>query len=202
MACLECDLLIDYPILAEGERANCPRCGWLVATRPRDGLRTALSFSIAALILMVMANAFPFLTFSKSGLEQVMTLPASAFMLHEAGRQVLALVVLVFIIIAPAVMVLSMILTLAPIVLDFPSTWLRVTGRIIYTMTPWSMVEVYIVGVLVTLYKIASMAKVEMGISFWAYLVFTLCFIAALSHMDTEEVWREIDQRSDDLVSP
>ncbi len=196
MACLECDLLLDYPELEEGERANCPRCGWLVASRPRDGLRFSLAFSLAALMLMIMANAFPFLTFSKGGLEQVMTLPASAFMLHEAGREILAIVVLLFIILAPAIMISAMILTLAPLVFERSVSWLRFTGRIVFALSPWSMVEVYIVGVLVTLFKIASMAKVEAGISFWAYIVFTACFVAAQSHMDTEEVWREIERRS------
>ena len=58
------------------------------------------------------------------------------------------------------------------------------------------MVEVFIIGVIVSLVKIMKLATVILGISFWAYIVFTLCLVAALSGLDRWRVWGEIEALS------
>ena len=54
-------------------------------------------------------------------------------------------------------------------------------------------VEVFIIGVLVSLVKIGAMATIVIGISFWAYIGFVLCFIAAIGSLDRFQIWREIE---------
>ena len=54
------------------------------------------------------------------------------------------------------------------------------------------LVEVFVIGVLVSLVKIGAMAKVVMGVSFFSYVAFALCFTAALSNLDRVQIWREI----------
>jgi paraquat-inducible protein A len=60
-------------------------------------------------------------------------------------------------------------------------------------LSPWSMVEVFVIGVLVSLVKIAAMATVILGVSFWAYVGFAVCFTATLSNLDRLQMWREIE---------
>jgi paraquat-inducible protein A len=55
------------------------------------------------------------------------------------------------------------------------------------------MVEVFVIGVLVSLVKIGAMATVVLGISFWAYVGFAVCFTASLSSLDRLQMWREIE---------
>jgi len=55
------------------------------------------------------------------------------------------------------------------------------------------MVEVFSIGVIVSLVKLAAMAKVELGMSFWAYLAFTVLFLKACSSMDRLTVWTTVD---------
>ena len=57
IACLECDLLLVPPLLAEGERASCPRCRHHLTARPRDGLLRSLAFAVSAAVLLVTALA-------------------------------------------------------------------------------------------------------------------------------------------------
>ncbi|MEZ5501490.1 MAG: paraquat-inducible protein A [Halioglobus sp.] len=57
----------------------------------------------------------------------------------------------------------------------------------------WSMVEVFIIGVIVSLVKIAAMATVVVGISFWAYAAFTVCFTLAVSSLDRYQCWERIE---------
>ena len=71
--------------------------------------------------------------------------------------------------------------------------WLVPAGRFLFLLGPWSMVEVFVIGVLVSLVKIGAMASVVLGISFWAYVGFAVCFTASLSSLDRFEMWREIE---------
>jgi paraquat-inducible protein A len=55
-------------------------------------------------------------------------------------------------------------------------------------------VEVFSIGVIVSLVKIAAMARVELGISFWAYLVFSILFLLTFSSLDRMTVWSAIER--------
>ena len=134
---------------------------------PRNGLQRALAFSLAGSTLLIVANLFPFLSFRASGLEQVMTLPQSAGVLYDQGSVVLAAFVLIFIAIAPALLTLCLVALLVPLVCGRKVEGLHLLGRAIFLVGTWSMVEVFLVGVLVSFIKIAAMATVIFGMSFW-----------------------------------
>ena len=60
------------------------------------------------------------------------------------------------------------------------------------------MVEVFFIGVLVSLVKVGHMATVVMGLSFWAYAVFSGFFVLSLSGLDRAQCWRRIEALSDE----
>lgn len=194
IACHGCDLLLNLPVLDKGQRANCPRCNHLLCRNPNNGLERALAFAIAGLLFLLLANVFPFLAFQASGREQVMNLLQSSFALYNNGSELLAAFVLMFIIVTPAMLLASITWVLAPVVLynkrKTGSYWL---GRLIYQTTPWSMAEIYLIGVLVSVTKIASMATVILGVSFWGYVGFAICFTMAMASMDKVHFWQKLD---------
>ncbi len=195
VACLECDLLVDLGPLAPGQRAQCPRCGTTIAASPKQGLHRPLAFALAAAVLLMLANVYPFLAFKASGLERVMTLTESASALYDDGSRVLAALVLTFIVIAPAVLTASVIALLVPLVTGRRYPWLRHIGRLVFVIGPWSMAEVFLIGVLVSFIKIAKMATMLLGPSFWAFFAFTVCLTAALAALDRHYVWNAIEGR-------
>lgn len=193
IACIECDLLVRVGPLRGGQRAACPRCGHVLTSVADDGPTRSLAWALAACVLLVVANAFPFLAFEAKGLEEVMTLPRTGVELFRDGRVVLAALVLGPIVAVPALMLATMLALLVPIRRRRPAPWLVPAGRLLFLLGPWSMVEVFVIGVLVSLVKIAAMATVVLGISFWAYVGFAICFTAALSSLDRFQMWREIE---------
>ena len=74
IACQGCDLLVDVGALRDGESASCPRCGSTLTRLRADAYSRVLAYGSAALILLVLANSYSFLSFSASGLESVITL--------------------------------------------------------------------------------------------------------------------------------
>ncbi len=196
MACIECDLLVSLGELREGDRAVCPRCGHLLTSRTADGLSRSLAFALAAAVLLVMANAFPFLALKASGLENIMTLPRAAVEIYRDGYGEMAALVMGLIVVIPAVMIATLVALLAALRNDRGAPWLAPAGRLLFWLTPWSMAEVFVIGVIVSLVKIGHMATVVIGVSFWSYVAFAVCLTVALSSLDRLEVWDEIERCS------
>ncbi len=153
----------------------------------------ALAFALASAVLLVASNAFPFLELHAKGLSQVMTLPGSAVELYRDGYATLAVLVLGPIVGIPALMLAAVIALALPLRRRRAAPWLVPTARFLLFLNPWSMVEVFVIGVLVSLVKIGAMATVVMGISFWSYVGFALCFTAMVANLDRFGLWREIE---------
>jgi paraquat-inducible protein A len=195
-ACHECDLLITVPEIREGERADCPRCGGLITARPRNGIQRALAFALAGVVFLIISLLYPFLSFSSSGLESVMSLTEASLTIYEERSTSLAVIIFVTIIAAPAVLLAAILALTLPLVLKIRVPWLREVGKLLTVLTEWNMVEVFIIGVIVSLVKIMKLATVIMGLSFWAYIAFTICLVAAMSGLDTWRLWAEIEDNS------
>ena len=197
IACHECDLLLNLPNFEEGSRAYCPRCNHLLCSNPSNGIERGLAFAVTGVAFLFLANIFPFLSFQARGREQVMTLLQSSLELYEGGNEILAAFVLAFIIVAPALLLFSIIWILGPLVLKDKRTlgayWL---GRLVFQTSPWSMAEIFLIGILVSIIKISSMATVVLGVSFWAYVGFTLCLMMSMVNLDKHFFWEALDKAS------
>jgi paraquat-inducible protein A len=193
IACHGCDLLVDISGLEHNCRANCPRCGHYLTRFQHDAMNRVLAYTIAALILLALACSFPFLSFSASGIESVMTLPGTPESLVLFGMPLLGVLVAAFIIIIPATVLLLIVLVSVPLLFGLRAPWLRIAARSLFTLQTWSMAEVFIIAVIVSLVKIASLATVVLGISFWAYAAFSICFTLALVTLDRYQCWEMIE---------
>lgn len=193
IACPSCDLVFDISKLNDGESARCTRCGHFLTVYREGVLHRVMAFTSSALILMALACSFPFMTFKASGLESVMTLPETALKLWIYDMPGLSLLVAAFILIIPTLMLLLILFLVGALLLNRNYSWLPRVGRLVYTLESWSMVEVFFIGVLVSLVKIAKMATIVMGISFWAYGAFSILFILALSGLDRAQCWGRIE---------
>jgi paraquat-inducible protein A len=194
VACPSCDLVYDVGSLRHGEKASCGRCGDFLTRRRDDAFVKLQSYSIAALVSLMIGCSFPFLSFKSSGLESVMTLPQTAISLYEQGRPDMALLVAGFIIFIPAA-VLAVLLALSTCIIRqkyYP--WMVPVTRLAFHMQTWAMVEVFFIGVLVSLVKIAHMATVVIGLSFWAYGAFSLLFVFSVAGLDRLQYWNELDR--------
>ena len=202
IACPSCDLLADTSSLQLEERAKCVRCGHLLTEYKKDAIEKVVAYAIAASTLLLLACSKPFLSFKAAGMESMMTLPSTVLELYRYGMPDLAFLVAAFIILIPAIMLIFILLLCIPLYFNTPSPWLARIARLIFTLEEWSMVEVFLVGVIVSLVKIAAMATVILGLSFWAYFAFTLCFTLAMSNLDRLQFWVAIEQHAHINIRP
>lgn len=192
--CPECDLLVPRPALTPGQRAYCPRCGFLLTVCYADPVNRALSFAISALVFLAIAVAFPFLTINSSGVESSMTLFETVSLLSDYGANTVAVLIFVIVILAPAIMLAATVLLALSIFSGHFPDWMMFVTRWLFQLNAWAMVEVFSIAVIVSLVKIASMARVELGLAFWAYLAFTVLFLLTFSSLDRLTVWATVDR--------
>jgi paraquat-inducible protein A len=193
IACQNCDLLLSVAPLQDGETASCPRCGHFLTRKLIDPYGRVISFTIAAIILLIMANSYIFLSFGASGLESVITLRETPGAVWKYGMPAVAVMVAAFIIVIPAIILALLLLLCIPLHEGRYRPWLTTMAKWVFLIQNWSMVEVFIIGVIVSLVKIAAMATVELGISFWAYAGFSICFTLAVSSLDRYQCWERIE---------
>lgn len=192
-ACQSCDLLVSVAATKHGESASCPRCGCFLTRCYDDANRRVLAYSSAGLMFLVFASSYSFLSLSRSGVESNITLLQTPAALWSYGMPEVGALVAAFIIVIPAI-VLAMMAALSILInQDRYHSWLVPLAKGIFLGQHWSMVEVFIIAVIVALVKIAAMATVVIGISFWAYAAFTVCFTLAVSSLDRYQCWERIE---------
>jgi paraquat-inducible protein A len=194
IGCPECDLLIARPTLAPGQRAMCPRCGFVLTVCHADPANRALSFAISALVFLAIAISYPFLTINNAGVEVSMTLLQTVWHLADYGSNIVAILVFALIILIPATMLVTTILVVMMLQNGLFPDWMLPVTRWLFHFDAWAMVEVFSIAVIVSLVKIISMARVEIGWSFWAYLTFNALFILAFSSLDRLTVWSTVSR--------
>lgn len=193
VACPFCDTLQLSARLRDGEAANCCVCGiTLYRNRPRS-LARATAFSLAALLFMAVAHAFPFLTMTAGSSRTRLTLVEAAASFLREGYPPLAAAVIFFTIIAPFVLAGGLLYVAAPLRFGvaLPGA-IRVT-RWFQKLQPWSMLEVFLLGLIVSLLKLGDMAELDFGIGLWALGGVVFCSSAALAGVDRLELWDRLE---------
>lgn len=194
IGCPQCDLLIARPALAPGQRANCPRCGFVLTVCYANPASRALSFALSALVFLLIAVNFSFLKINSSGVESSTTLIQTVSRLADYGANAVAVLVFAIIILIPAAMLAATILLSIMLMTRRYAQWMLFVTRWLFHFNTWAMVEVFAIGVIVSLVKISSMAHVELGASFWAYLAFSGLFLLSFSSLDRLVVWSSVNR--------
>ena len=195
IACHECDLLYHVRPLPEGGVARCVRCGAVLYRQKKDSLNRTLSLTIAGLILFVVANTQPFLAMKSGGLVQETTLITGTRELYAQGMEALALLVLFTSILAPLVHLLGMVYVLLPLKFNRLPRNLSGVFRFVQSLQPWGMLEVFMLGILVSIVKLAKMAKIVPGIALYAFLVLIFVMAASSASLDPHLIWKRWEQR-------
>ena len=193
-ACVECDLLVTVPALEQRQRSLCPRCGHVLSYGNLLRAQHALPYGICAAVLLPMSLLYPFMSFARSGIENEVNLLQTAATLYTDGSVVLSALILIFIIALPACVIAAILWISIALNVNRNLPMLPTVARFIYTANTWSMVEVFIIGVLVSLVKIAKMASVELGFSLFTYIGFAVFTVAALAKLDKWIVWHHIER--------
>jgi paraquat-inducible protein A len=157
--------------------------------RPRHGIDQSLPLFVAAAILLVMANAFPIVTLQLQGDETDATLLRAARVMFDEERPDVALLVLVTGVLAPALQIGAALYVLGALRMRRLPRGFAGAFRLFRQSAPWAMIEVFALGVLVAMVKLAHVATIVPGIALWSFGVLMVVLAAAVNAIDTREIW-------------
>ena len=193
LACHDCDTLFEAPVLQERERVICPNCGANLFTHRPNSVHRAAAFILASAALFTVANIFPFLSLRKDLRANDMLLYESVSGLADQGYAYLAVAVAVFMLAAPTLLILGFIYLLLPLLRERRLPGAAWICRAVSAARRWNMTDVYLIGVLVSFLKLGKLAQLTLGTSFWAYVALIFSLTAALSAIDTRELWARLE---------
>lgn len=180
-------------LLQEGEKAVCPRCVAPLLSNPRNSLHRTAAFALASALLFVVANSFPFMTLEAGYRHSQMRLWQSASGLEEQGYPYLAAAVSFFVLGAPALLIGGLLYLTLPLLRSRRLPGAIPICRWVLWARRWNMIEVFLLGALVSLLKLGKLASLTLGTSFWAFVALIICLTSALASIHPRELWARLE---------
>ena len=194
VACGECDLLQREVELPAGGIARCARCeAELYRSKPAS-LDATLALLSAAAIFFIFANTHTLMGLDARGIRTSAILWDTAAALYQRDMPSVATLVLVTVIVAPALQLGAMLYMLVPLKLGFVPPRLHSAYRLATFAQPWGMLEVFLLGSLVSLVKLTQVAKIEIEPGIVAVGGYVVLLAAALSAFEPRELWRRVEE--------
>ncbi|WP_188566216.1 paraquat-inducible protein A [Undibacterium terreum] len=188
IACNGCDALYRRPLLRSKEIIHCRRCGTELDRDASKIRRQILPLTVASLIIFVISNCFPIIQIEMHGLSSSTTLLGSVLSLRSSGMDLVAMLVLTTTILFPLLHLVSLLYILLALANRRSAVGFNFLIRTMQRLRPWGMVEVFLLGVLVALVKLSSMATIVPGIALWSFGVLTV-LLTAVTSFDLRLLW-------------
>lgn len=189
LACEECDAVHRRSTLDRKEVAFCSCCGAELERDMSAYGTSVLPLAIASLFMYVIANVFPIVEMELQGIASRTTLIGSVFFLNSEGMPFVASLVLATTVLFPLLQLLALIYLLVSAARSGYHPAFNLLARLLQTLRPWGMVEVFLLGVIVALVKLTNMATVIPGVALWAFGALTV-LLAAVSSFNPRYIWR------------
>jgi paraquat-inducible protein A len=192
--CPECDLLLNRRAIPDQHEAHCPRCGSTLISSKHHSIEWTLALAIAGLILFFPANLFPILTLKTLGFSQSETIFSSVKALYDSQLFMVAALVLMAAIIIPLMKILLMIYLSTCLLLHKPAPLLAWAMRSYQQLDSWGMLEIYMLGILVSIVKLIDVADVTPGIGLYSLTGLIIATLLSSTQLDRHRFWRRIEQ--------
>ncbi|MBS0583593.1 MAG: paraquat-inducible protein A [Proteobacteria bacterium] len=192
--CEYCDSVWCRSELGDHEIARCGRCRAVLYRASRADIDQLLALTLAAAIVFVIANASPVIRIAVSGMHNEANLLQSIAALSHGSGLIVGLVAAATLFVVPLLQIV-----LLGWVLVFARARRRAPGfafamRWLHRIRPWSMTEVFLLGVLVAIVKLSGMLSVIAGPGAWATAILTV-LITLIAQHDVRTLWEPLSAR-------
>ncbi len=195
-ACPDCDLLLSGASLKAGHSLCCPRCGRRLARRVRGSEAKAFATSLSGLLLFFPALLLPLLRLDAFGFKDSANLLESILHLFEVKYYFVALAVSFSAAILPLLTLLFSFAVSFNLFFHRRSRWTGKLFRAWQQLTDWAMLDVYLLGILVSIIKMLPIARIEYLSGFFCFIALVLLVLATSAVIDKDMFWLKIDALS------
>ena len=197
-ACPYCDRLLEDNRLPEDHVSRCPRCGTVIDKSVRNSLQKSFALSLAGLILFIPAVFMPIMTFSLAGMQSTGNVIDAIVGLFASRYFFVGFMVLLVSLVFPFVKLGLLFITsfsllsrqvLRPVVFLF---------RLYKRLSEWGMVEVYMLGILVSIIKMHQLARIDYDTGFFCFSALVVLTVWSSAVVDEKLFWDMLDKDAED----
>ena len=190
MSCHVCGQLAAQPA-GGGHALRCPRCGAPMHMRKPASLSTTWALIAAAVLLYIPANLLPMMVTASLLGSQQDTIMSGVVFLWQSGSWPLAAVVFFASVMVPLLKILALIYLVVSVQRRSRHNLIQRTRlyRLVEFVGRWSMLDIYVITILVALVQFQGLATIQAGpaaVAFGAVVVLTM--FAAMS-FDPRLIW-------------
>ena len=189
ISCHDCGHIYDKPRCDQGEQMGCVHCGKVLHKSYKGWEAKVASFTLTAIILFIVANLLPFMSLELTGQTQHNNLISGVQALIERKQFILSAVVFVTIFLFPLLEISCLSYVLGCYFTGRRTRGLGQTLHFLHLSQPWSMLEIFLLGILIASIKLGHTADVVVGPGLYAYIGLVFMLIAALLYLDRDHIW-------------
>ena len=193
IGCPDCDLLVKSHGHRRGYKLCCPRCGAVLARSNPDSINRTLALSLSGLFLFFPSCFLPLLKFNVLGYSGTCTVMKGAVQMYNSGYWWMAFLVLCCSILAPlAVLVILFTVSLTVKMGRYPAV-LGTGLKLYHFLSEWTMLDVYMIGILVSLIKMKDFGYVFNGSGLYSFIGLLILVILTMLSFDSRLVWESLE---------
>lgn len=178
--CRHCDSIYEYCELPKGQQAHCKQCNTLLYRSPLDA-QSAFIFTLTACLLFVGTHLFPLVTLRFPDTATTIHVFSTVRILVDNKMYVLACFVFFTIVLSPAFYLGLILWSIFSLHFKIATRATKNILHFISHLPPWNMLEIYMLGILVSLVKLSSFGEIEFNAGFWLFccLIFFAIFTSS-----------------------
>jgi len=188
IVCEECGLAHRWQPLGHGAVARCTRCDAVMARSHRLSIDAILALTVAAAAAYLVAINAPLLTLTLRGPTESASLIEAIATAWMDGEPLVAVVSAITALIAPAAFVALRLYVLFPLSAGIKPPGFAWCVRALHQASRWNMVEVFTIGVLLSLVRLAGLADASPGPGLFALGALTVLF-ASIESAGLKHLW-------------
>lgn len=171
-------------------RLRCRRCGAVLHHHGHNLIDVPLALALTGLMLFILSNLFPLLEFRLQGRDDATFLLAGIRELYNQDMPLLAGLVLFTTVLAPLIHIGLLVYVYGPLRFGRQPPGFPLALRAIQTILPWSMLEIFLLGVIVAAVKLAESASIAPGPAAWSLGLLVVVLASASTQVHPHSLWQ------------
>lgn len=190
--CHDCGQMQVLPAMPPATRAVCLRCDAALRHTRMNPMLLPAALNVSALILFGVAGTLTVMSVTTGGKQRAAGMITGPVELQYYGLWELSVVVLVTTFLAPLARVVCMLAVFAGLQLQRPPAVLRTIFAWVKRLRPWSMIEIYMLGLFVAYVRLNDMVRVDLGPAIYALGGLIVIMAWADVSLDEQAVWEAL----------
>ncbi len=188
--CQHCDMTSEVPRLDAGHVAKCIRCQRVIYKNSGTEPSQLLALCLTALIITIPAFNLPLFSMHFLGITEETNLLHGAIKLIDHAP-IVSFIVLFCAVIAPTLLILSIAISSAYLTFGRKTVLLPKLFKITKWLIHWSMLEVYMISLIVTMIKLLNYADLYIGSGLYFFIALMILNMKIISNYCNHQYWEE-----------